>query len=151
MRWLDVIADSVGMSLSKLWKTLKDRAAWCVAVQGAAESWARLSNNGAPRAAGTQACCDLPTGSPCWPGAAAGPLPAPSAGSFPDSWTRCVVSSMMEGTSFTFIQPVCPGPASHPSFPNCLWTQVPAADMEAPVHPHLHLLASSQSTVSLTP
>ena len=107
--------------------------------------------NRAPRAVGTKACFYLSTGSPCWPGTAAGPLPDPSAGSFPDSWTRCVVSSMMEGTSFTFIQPVCSDPASHPSFPNCLWSQVPEADTEASVHSYLDLLTGSQSTVSLSP
>ena len=114
--------------------------------------WLNSSNytNRAPRAVGTKACCYLSTGSPCWPATAAGPLPDPSAGSFPDSWTRCEVSSMMEGTSFTFIQPVCSDPASHPSFPNCLWTQVPAADTEASVHSYLDLLTSSQSKVSLS-
>ena len=34
MRQLDSISDSVDMSLSKLWETVKNREAWCPVVHG---------------------------------------------------------------------------------------------------------------------
>ena len=37
MRWIDSITDSVNMSLSKLWKIVKDREAWCATVHGVAK------------------------------------------------------------------------------------------------------------------
>ena len=44
IKWLDSITDSMEMSLSKLWKFVQDREAWCATFHRVTKSWTQFSD-----------------------------------------------------------------------------------------------------------
>ena len=44
LRWLDAITCAMDMNLGKLWEMVRDREAWCAAVQGIVKRWTQLGD-----------------------------------------------------------------------------------------------------------
>ena len=44
MRWLDIITNSIDMSLNKFWEVVKGREAWSASVHGGTKSQIQLSD-----------------------------------------------------------------------------------------------------------
>ena len=57
MRWLGSITNSMDMNLSKIWETVKDREAWCVAIHEVSKSQTWLDDWPATTTEGSLISC----------------------------------------------------------------------------------------------